>query len=325
MKKLRLGILGGASIAKRLMIPAIKSLPTHFELVALASRTKHKADEFAAMFGMESIEGYDNLIDRTDIDAIYMPLPTGVHEEWVLKCLSAGKHVLVEKSVAIDFASAERMVDMARANDLLIMENFMFQFHSQHQWVWDLLAANEIGSMRLFRAQFGFPPLDKKGFRYNKNDGGGALIDAGAYTVKASRWFLKTPLQVTAAAMFVDLETGVDIFGNATLMNDQGLTAQVSYGFDNFYQCNYEIWGSKGKIVVERSYTPKPDEKPFIVLEKHGLHTRNEMDADNHFANLLKEFYLSVQNKDHARHLDEVLEQSRVLSEIEKKAVKIAV
>ncbi len=103
MKKgeIRIGILGCANIAKRSTIPAIKQLPDKFNLIGLASRNKSKADEFSSQFECEAIYSYQELIDRTDIDAIYIPLPTGLHKEWIIKALQAGKHVYAEKSIAI--------------------------------------------------------------------------------------------------------------------------------------------------------------------------------------------------------------------------------
>ena len=95
MNKLRIGVLGCANIARRSVIPAIKSI-AEFELLAIASRTKEKAEGFAQEFNCEAIHGYQELIDRKDIDVIYMPLPTGLHEEWSVKALEAGKHILIE-------------------------------------------------------------------------------------------------------------------------------------------------------------------------------------------------------------------------------------
>ena len=138
MSNLRIGVLGCANIARRSVIPAIKSI-VEYDLIAIASRTKEKASEFATEFDCEAVEGYQKLLDRKDIDVIYMPLPTGLHEEWVMKALEAGKHILIEKSLAMDYASAKRMVDMARQKGLLIMENFMFLYHKQHQFVKDLI------------------------------------------------------------------------------------------------------------------------------------------------------------------------------------------
>ena len=318
MSKLRIGVLGCANIAKRSVIPAIKSLDG-YDLVAIASRTQAKADEFSNEFNCEAVEGYQNLLDRNDIDVIYMPLPTGLHEEWVIKALEAGKHILIEKSLAMNYDSAKRMVDLARQKGLLIMENFMFLYHNQHSFVKDLIAKGEIGEIRCFRSSFGFPPLDKDNFRYNAAAGGGALLDAAAYTVRASQLFLGNDLWVEGATLN-NLDAEVDLFGGAYLKSESGMFAEVAFGFDNFYQCNYEIWGSKGKIVAQRAFTPGEKFSPMITLEKQGESFDYEIDAENHFINILAEFMRCVHQNEVELKYEEILNQSRLLQELRDKS-----
>lgn len=101
-KKIRIGVMGCADIAQRLVIPAIQQLGEKFKLVGVASRTADKARSFADRFACESIEGYNTLVLRDDIDAVYIPLPTGLHKEWIIKALEHGKHVYAEKSIAMN-------------------------------------------------------------------------------------------------------------------------------------------------------------------------------------------------------------------------------
>ncbi|CAF3851232.1 unnamed protein product [Rotaria sp. Silwood1] len=105
---MNIGVLGCANIAMRSVIPAIKSI-TDFKLIAVASRAKEKAAEYAEKFQCEAIEGYDNLIERKDIDALYIPLPTGLHLEYVIKALESGKHVIAEKSLGMNYTEVETM------------------------------------------------------------------------------------------------------------------------------------------------------------------------------------------------------------------------
>jgi len=321
MKRIRIGVMGGASIAERLMIPAIQSLQNQFELVAIASRTKENAQKFSDLFNVEGIVGYDELLKRNDINAIYMPLPTGLHHEWIAKSIESNKHVLAEKSLSMDFNNAKKLVDFAKSKKLLLMENFMFRYHSQHKYVFSALENGEIGSFRLFRAQFGFPPLGENNFRYNMALGGGALLDAAAYTVRASLWFLGSEQTVESATLY--FKNDVDLFGNATLLSSNGIISQLSFGFDNYYRCNYEIWGSKGNIIVERAFTPKPNDKPPILIERNGQSERLEMGMDNHFINILKEFYVSIYDNNHEKHFEDILSQSKVLTDIREKAIRI--
>jgi len=318
MSKLRIGVLGCANIAKRSVIPAIKSI-SDFELIAIASRTKAKATEFAQEFDCEEIEGYQNLLNRDDIDVIYMPVPTGLHEDWVIKTLEAGKHILIEKSLAMSYDSAHRMVDLARQKGLLIMENFMFLYHKQHEFVKNIIAEGKIGEIRCFRSSFGFPPLDQANFRYNKELGGGALLDAAAYTIRATQLFLGDDVWVEAATLN-NLGAEVDLFGGAYLKASDGMFAEVAFGFDNFYQCNYEIWGSKGKIIAQRAFTPGEKFKPTITLEQQGEIFDYEMDADNHFENILNEFKRCVLENEVETKYEEILNQSRLLQELKDKS-----
>lgn len=310
-----MGVMACADIAQRLVIPAILQ-SDHTRLVAVASRSAEKAGKFAGQFGCEAITGYGKLLERPDIDAIYMPLPTGLHEEWVKRSLEAGKHVLVEKSFALDLASAQRMLDVARSNRLLVMENFMFLHHSQHRFVKELIEAGEIGELRSFRSSFGFPPLDLDNFRYAKHLGGGALLDAAAYTIRASQFFLGDDLEVKAANLVTPEGAEVDIYGGAYLATAGGKFSEVSFGFDNFYQCNYELWGSRGKLTARRAFTAGPGITPVVSLEKQGESFDHQLEADNHFVNLLEVFARCVVAGNYESRYCEIENQSRLLDQV---------
>ena len=310
----RIGVLGCANIADRNVIPSIKSM-AQFELVAVASRTLEKAKRYASKFNCEAIQGYQNLIDRDDINALYIPLPIGLHHEWVTKGLSSGKHILSEKSLAVDYDSAQKMVAVARKNSKVLMENFMFVHHSQHQFVRDQLCRGEIGEIQCFRSSFGFPPFPENNIRYDKALGGGALLDAGTYTLKASQFILQDKLSVKSAFLKYEKSRDVDTGGGALLVSKSGVFSQVAFGFDNFYQCNYEIWGSKGKITAERAFTAGPGIRPRVVVEKQDERHEYTLAADNHFVKILAYFRDLMGEKDLEKNYSELLNQSRLLSQ----------
>lgn len=317
MKQLNIGVMGCAAIAKSMMIPAIQNCD-EWNLVAVTSRTQAKASEFAREFKCEAVVGYDHLLKRTDIDAIYMPLPTGLHHEWITKSLEAGKHVLAEKSIAADYESAQKMVELARSKKLVLMEDFMFQYHSQHQFVFDLLNKGELGEIRVFRASFGFPPLPHDNFRYDDEIGGGALLDAAGYTVRAVQFILGDDYEVKAATLKHDHKSGTNIYGSGFMDNGSAVGAQIGFGFDHYYQANYEIWGSKGKLIVERAFTPKPGFSPTITLEKQGEKHTWQMKPDNHFMGSVREFHRAITENDQEKHYRQVLVQSKALDDIRK-------
>ena len=318
MSSLRMGVMGCANIAWRAMIPAMIKCD-EVDLVAVASRTAGKARKFADRFNCDAVVGYEKLLERDDVDVVYMPLPTGLHDEWVVKTLEAEKHILVEKSFAENYASARSMVGLAQAKKLLVLENFLFPHHSQHGWVNDLIARGELGEIQLLRSTFGFPPLSRDNFRYNRDLGGGALLDAGAYVVKVSTLFLGNDLTLLGAALKYDTDLGVDIYGDAMFKNAEGQIAQVSFGFNYYYQCHYELLGTEGKLIVERAFTPPPGFRPVVWLEHQDLKQRFTLPADNHYINMLRFFATAVRNEqDFSTHWDALLWQAKHLDTIRK-------
>ena len=318
MSIVRLGIMGCADIAWRAMAPAALEC-TEVELVAAASRTAEKAQRFAVQFNCDPLVGYDKLLERDDIDAIYMPLPTGLHYKWVIRTLLAGKHILVEKSFAPNYATCQAMVKMAQEKNILILENFLFPHHSQHDWVNDYISRGKIGEVQLFRSTFGFPPLPKDNFRYSKKLGGGSLLDVGAYVVKAASLFLGSDLILLGAALKYDDVLGVDIYGDALFKNLKGQVAQLSFGFNYFYQCHYELLGSKGKIVVERAFTPPPGFRPAVHVGQQGRNLEITLPADNHYVNMLSFFAVTVRTPgDFPTHWNDLLLQAGLLESIRK-------
>lgn len=321
---LNIGIMGCANIAERMLLPALLEIKNLFHIQAIASRNLIKAQAFTDKFGGEARLGYESLLSD-DIDAVYMPLPTGLHKEWIEKCILAGKPVLLEKSFALNYHDSKYLIDLARSRQIVLMEDFMFQYHSQHNFVFEQLNKGEIGSLNLFRAQFGFPPLAEGNFRYDMQMGGGALLDAGAYTIKAAQWFLGNDLEVLSANLYISKQKNSDVAGNATLMNKSGLTAQLSWGFQHHYQCNYELWGTKGKIYLEKSFTPKPDEQPGVQFERALDKQRLTLPADNHFKNILTAFHANILKRQYETNLEAILNQSRLLQAVSDQAKRFEI
>ena len=319
MKIINIGVLGCANIAERSVIPAILNLPNYFRLIAVGSRTFEKSDRFSKKFNCESIDSYDELIKRTDIDALYIPLPTGLHDEWVNKSIKSGKHVYAEKSMGLNLSQVKKMVNNSKKYNVALMEGYMFQYHNQHKHLKELLSKGVIGDIRYFSSSFGFPPLEPNNFRYDEKLSGGALMDACGYPLRCSFFILGDELKVTGASLFRDKITNSSLYGSAYLSGKNGIGASISFGFDNYYQCNYILWGSKGKITVEKSFTPKPDEIPTFKLEtKEGIEII-ESEKDNHFEKSFIEFHNIIINKEkREKHYKEILQQSKSLEKINK-------
>ncbi|MFV0129265.1 Gfo/Idh/MocA family protein [Streptomyces sp. HMX112] len=264
----RVGVLGCAGIARRRMLPAFRACPDT-ELVAVASRDEAKARATAREFGCAAVRGYPALLERGDIDAVYVPLPAALHATWTEAALRAGKHVLAEKPLTTEPASTEALAALAASGGLALMENVMFVHHPQHAVVRRLLADGAIGEVRAFHAAFTVPRLPDGDIRHDPALGGGALWDTGVYPVRAALHLLGEDLRV-AGSLLVPGGPGdaVDIAGTALLRTARGAGAHLTFGLDHAYRSSYEIWGSEGSLTVDRAFTPPADHVPRIRLAR---------------------------------------------------------
>ena len=155
MDKLNIGIIGCANIAKKYAIKAFQALDK-VDKIYISSRDVSKSKECAEEFGVEVEESYDSLINNPDIQAIYIPLPIGLHEEWAIKAASKGKHILCEKSISDNFESVKKIVDACKQNNVVLFENFMCDYHPQHDVVLKALADGNIGDVFTLKSYFGF-------------------------------------------------------------------------------------------------------------------------------------------------------------------------
>ncbi|MFD9888461.1 Gfo/Idh/MocA family protein [Amycolatopsis sp. NPDC059027] len=285
---LRIGVVGCADIAIRRVLPALAELEPA-ELVAVASRHAGKAAAVAARFGCEAITGYQNLLARDDIDAVYVPLPPSMHHEWATRALRTGKHVLCEKPLTTSHAQTTELVALARDLGLVLAENFMFLHHSQHDAVRKLVDEDAIGAPQVFSSSFGIPPLHPASFRYTPGLGSGALLDVGVYPLRVAQLFLSADLEVRGATLRIG-ETGVDVAGTALLRAPGGVTAQLAWGFEHSYRSTYSLWGTRGRLSVLRAFTPPEHHKPLVRLEQQDLVTEYALPADHQVRNTLAAF-----------------------------------
>ncbi|KKU91497.1 MAG: Dehydrogenase/oxidoreductase [Candidatus Jorgensenbacteria bacterium GW2011_GWA1_48_11] len=322
-EKIKIGILGCANIAEKYAIRAFQSVPSA-ELVSIASRDYGKAKEWASRFGLRAEESYESLISNPVLDAVYIPLPIGLHKEWAIKAALAGKHIICEKSLAENFTAVKEIVDLCRRKEIVLYENFMCDFHPQHQKIVSLIKEGAIGRPFVFKGYFGFPFTDKNNFRYSKSLGGGSLNDAGAYTVFMARKILNSePLAVTAR--LDNDENPIDVRGTAFFEFPDGASAFLGFGFDAVYQNNYSVWGSEGLITVGRAYSIPPEMKPTIELLKNEnlkeVVTSIDASAANQFELNFSDFCDTILHKEERGKkinsiYSKILAQARVLEAI---------
>jgi D-xylose 1-dehydrogenase (NADP+, D-xylono-1,5-lactone-forming) len=270
-KKIRFGIIGCSDIARRKTIPAILN-SDQATLHMLGSRSKEKAEQWAIEFNAKFSGSYDDVLENDEIDAVYISLPFGLQSEWVIKAANSKKHIICEKSVTTSFELAQSLLDSCKKNKIKILEAFSFRFHPQHKKIHDLVK-NNFSGFNTFEGKFGFLSENKDGFRFKKNLGGSGLNDMGCYVVCASRIIFNQEPERVVAHFTIDPDTGIDIEGNFVLFFPDGKTAFGSYGYNNFYQSTYSVWGKTSLVELTRAYAIKPNIDSTILV-----HTDNGKD-----------------------------------------------
>lgn len=260
-------------------------------------KEKEKAQVFIDQYGGKLYNGYAKIATSPDIDALYVPLPPSLHFKWAKLALDHGKHVLVEKPSTTSADDTNELIRIASERGLALHENYMFTFHAQLDAIEDIIRSGEIGDIRLYRISFGFPRRASNDFRYNKALGGGALIDAGGYTIRyATRLLGPTAELKYAQSNYLD-EFEVDMYGSAALVNRDGVTAQVSFGMDNNYKCELEAWGSKGCLTTGRILTAPAGFVPTATIRKGSEDTVIELPADDAFLKSIMHFMACVEDE----------------------------
>ena len=168
---------------------------------------------------------YAELLEDPDVDAVYIPLPNGLHKEWTIRALAAGKHVLCEKPLANTAADAVEMAEASRAAGRLLMEAVMYRFHPRIQGVVEKLRERPPEEIW---ASFGFPLREPGNIRFDRDLGGGALLDVGTYTISLARWIYGEPDWVEATGRVVE----VDMTVSMTLGFASGARAHLFASFD---------------------------------------------------------------------------------------------
>jgi dTDP-3,4-didehydro-2,6-dideoxy-alpha-D-glucose 3-reductase len=315
-----IGVLGCADIAVRRALPAIKETPFH--LVAVASRSQEKAARVAARFGCKAVVDYAPLLEMSDVDAVYIPLPNSEHAEWARRALSAGKHVLIEKPAVTTADAAHALVSLATELGLLVMENFAFLQHPQHDQARSLVSSGSIGEIRSFSGAFGIPPADHLGIKYQPALCGGSLWEVGCYPVRAAQEYLEPPLQVLGASLEFDPELGVDIAGVALVRDGRGVVAHCSFGFVHSYRSTYDIWGSQGRLVLDWAFTPSRDARPVLRLQQKDRETRYVAAASDQFVGVFTAFFDAIGDpQKRPAHHSALVRQAELMAQIRSHAL----
>ncbi len=265
IEKIRWAILGTGKIAgvlAKAMKPSGEAV-----LYAVGSRSKQKAETFAHTLGIPKAYGsYQEVLDDPGVQVIYNSLPNHLHCEWTLKAAQAGKHILCEKPLACTVEECRRMIVMAEANNVLLMEAFMYRFHPQMRQVKELVESGAIGELRMIRSALSFGLYDLDNVRLKKALCGGAMMDVGSYCVNFSRYIAGVEPEELFAFAHFGSESEVDETVAGSLRFSRDLMAQFDCGFQTTWRSFAEVVGTEGKIDIPALWHPGGHPGKLVVV-----------------------------------------------------------
>lgn len=253
MKKIKWGIIGLGNIANK-FAQTIKAMDL-VELEGVASRNKEKSKAFGKLYGVPSekcYKSYEELIKDESIDVIYIAVPHVFHKEISILCLKSGKAVLCEKPVAMSENEIREVVDTAKENRMFFMEAMKTRFLPINQKIKNWIYEGRIGEPRLLQADFGFKaPFDSASRLFDKNLGGGALLDVGIYTVSYSSFIFGNYPKSIKSNLYMG-KTEVDECISINLEYEEGKQAQLYAAINLNTIRDASIIGTKGIIRVPK-------------------------------------------------------------------------
>ncbi len=264
-RKIKWGVLGTANIAKKVTIPAMK-MADNCQLYAVAGRNAEKAESFKNEFGFEKSYGsYDELIEDSEVEAIYIALPNNMHKEWTIKAAKAGKHILCEKPLSGTETDVAEMIKVCQKEKVVFMEAFAYLHSPLIKKVKEIMDSGEIGEIKFIENTFltrGYTD----NIRIRRETLGGSLYDLGCYNVSQALWLLDDmPVEVKAIGDFTDEKIDDCFMGYMRFANDVrvSMLAGMCSGVrgDRFF-----VYGTKGTIEAPVQFNECGRKSIYVVI-----------------------------------------------------------
>ena len=258
MEPLRIGTLGAAKITPMALLKPAKKVP-EVAIAGIAARDRARAEKVASKHDIAHVyDSYDALIASPDIDAIYNPLPNGLHGKYTIAALEAGKHVLCEKPFTANAEEAEKVAAVAEKSGKVVMEAFHYRYHPLIARLLEIIASGELGEIKHIETRMCFPLPLLRDIRYQLNLAGGALMDAGCYAVHQLRTLAGAEPEV-ASAKAKCIKPEVDRYMKAEMRFGDGRTGSIETSMlsAKVFSMGGRVEGSLGAMKVTNMTGPQ--------------------------------------------------------------------
>ena len=273
------GVIGANSfVANAAVLPAIDAA-ANASLVATASRSGDIAPRWAAT----QLDDYDAVLRHPDVDAVYIPLPNGMHREWTERAAAAGKHVLCEKPLASDPATATTMVRACRTANVLLAEAWMTPFDRRWAATIELARSGAIGDVDAQDHRFTFTigPEAADNYRLDPTQGGGALLDVGIYCLGTAVELWGPDCEVDSVERTMT-PRGVDATTVADLVWPGGRRARITCSFVDDEHQEASFHSADATLLLERAAFTSGDELDHVIVRSGSLQGLPALALDPH-------------------------------------------
>jgi predicted dehydrogenase len=300
----RWGILGTAGIAESAFIPALRDAGDGIALT-VASRDGARAVTWARQQGVtRGVEGYERVIDDPEVEAIYVPLPNGLHAEWTIAALEAGKAVFCEKPLCGTVEETERVLATARASTGPLWEAFVFPFHGQMDRVRQMLNDGAVGRVREIHSRFHYMLDDPADIRSFADLAGGSIQDVGCYPIRLARLLFDADPDLTrsiADAEWTGDGADTELWGALVFPDDRRLL--FSCGFRSAYDTFTRVLGTEGEIRMTNPFHPGDDDQLIVMHDDEVETFAAAASGERSFTPAIRHIHRAIRGLEPARHL----------------------
>jgi predicted dehydrogenase len=250
------------------------------EVAAIAARDPQRAAAFATEHGIPTVHPtYEALLSDATLDAVYIPLPNGLHGRWTIAALGAGLHVLCEKPFTANADEARAVGDSAAACGRVVMEAFHWRYHPLAARMIEIVRSGELGDLRHIEAAMCFPNIRRSDIRWQLALAGGALMDTGCYAIHWVRTLAGTEPEVEWAASLMRAP-GIDRRTEVDLVFPGGVTGHVitSMWSSSILRLMVRAVGTKGTLKVLNPIAPQFGSR--MTVKARGKTRRVKVEAD---------------------------------------------